>query len=116
SRFGQASRPTRRARLSEKLAGRLFSHRPGRFCPFKWETAFAMFRPKSTLCAEPAMSVHSTGLSKYELRALQPRRIRHNRATPLDGPPLDPLTVTVAEVHRLTALGLTRICNLIAHN
>ena len=58
------------------------------------------------------MSVHSTGLSKYELRELQPRRI--DRGPPLDGPPLDPLTVTVAEVHRLTGLGLTTIWKLIA--
>ena len=53
------------------------------------------------------MSVHSTGLSKYELRG--PQRIGHNK-----GPPLDPLTLTVAEVQRLTGLGLTTIWKLIA--
>ena len=53
------------------------------------------------------MSVHSTGLSKYELRG-QTRGIGHNR-----GPPLDPLTVTVADVKRLTGLGLTTIWKLI---
>jgi excisionase family DNA binding protein len=58
---------------------------------------------------EPAVSVHSTGLSKHELRGLLPRGIGHNK-----GPPLDPLTVTVAEVQRLTGLGLTTIWKLIA--
>ena len=53
------------------------------------------------------MSVPSTGLSKDEERARL--KIGHNR-----GPPLDPLTVTVAEVHRITGLGLTTIWALIA--
>ena len=54
------------------------------------------------------MTVPSTGLSKDEKRA-RPVKIEHNR-----GPPLDPLTVTVAEVHRITGLGLTTIWALIA--
>jgi excisionase family DNA binding protein len=53
--------------------------------------------------------VRSTGLSKYELRGVRPRRLGHNR-----GPPLDPLAVTVAEAKRLTGLGLTTIWKLIA--
>ena len=53
------------------------------------------------------MSVPSTGLSKDEERARL--KIGHNR-----GPPLDPLTVTVADAHRITGLGLTTIWALIA--
>jgi excisionase family DNA binding protein len=60
------------------------------------------------------VSGRSTGLSKYELRRLQPRRIAHDRGPPLNGPLLDPLAVTVAEVKRLTGLGLTTIWKLIA--
>ena len=54
------------------------------------------------------MSVPSTGLSEYELRG-RLAKIGHNR-----GPPLDPLTVTVAEAQRITGLGLTTIWALIA--
>jgi len=54
------------------------------------------------------LSVPSTGLSEYELRG-RLAKIGHNR-----GPPLDPLTVTVAEAQRITGLGLTTIWALIA--
>jgi len=54
------------------------------------------------------LSVPSTGLSKYELPG-RAAKVGHNR-----GPPIDPLTVTVAETQRITGLGLTTIWALIA--
>jgi hypothetical protein len=76
--------------------------------PFEWERPFGILRASSTSCAEATLSVPSTGLSKDEVRR-RPINIGHNR-----GPPLDPLTVTVAEARRITGLGLTTIWALIA--